>query len=76
MKQVIIYSKNGCGPCQMMKTWFEENGVEYEERNISTSDTYMQELQYLGFQSVPITLVNGEVKANGFEPWKLEDVLK
>lgn len=75
MKEVIIYSKNNCGPCNMLKLALQEQGIIYEERNISTSETHLNALQELGYQSVPITLVNGVVVANGFEPWKVEAAL-
>ena len=76
MNKVIIYSKNNCQPCNLTKLYLAENDIEFEERNISTSETHMKELQELGYQSVPITLVNGTVVANGFEPWKLEAALQ
>ncbi|WP_373751479.1 glutaredoxin family protein [Jeotgalibaca porci] len=69
---LIIYSKNNCGPCNMMKLHMQENDIDFEERNISTSEIYMQELLDLGCQSVPVIVLDGEVIANGFEPWKLE----
>ncbi|WP_373712058.1 glutaredoxin domain-containing protein [Jeotgalibaca porci] len=34
----IIYSKNNCGPCNMLKLALREDGITYEERNISTSE--------------------------------------
>ena len=73
---VIIYSKNNCGPCNMMKLALREEGIEYEERNISTKEVFLHELIELGYQSVPIVLVDGKVVANGFEPWKVKEAIE
>ena len=72
----IIYSKNNCGPCNMLKLALREEGITYEERNISTSEVFLNELMELGYQSVPIVLVDGKVVANGFEPWKVKEAMQ
>ena len=72
----IIYSKNNCGPCNMLKLALREEGIAYEERNISTSEVFLNELMELGYQSVPIVLVDGKVVVNGFEPWKVKEAME
>lgn len=72
----IIYSKNNCGPCNMLKIALREEGISYEERNISTSEAFLNELKGLGYQTVPIVLVGGKVVANGFEPWKVKEAMQ
>ena len=72
----IIYSKNNCGPCNMLKLALREEGIAYEERNISTCETFLNELMELGYQSVPIVLVGDKVVANGFEPWKVKEAMQ
>lgn len=67
-KKIVIYSKNGCQPCRMSKMLLDNRNVEYEERNVDTSEQYLEELKELGLKGVPAVVVNGELEAVGFQP--------
>lgn len=72
MSEVVIYSKNDCGGCDLVKTYLENNEVAFTEKNIDKDPAYMEEVQELGVMSFPITVVDGEVKAVGFDIEVLE----
>lgn len=39
------------------------NNIPYEEKNIQEDDKYRKELEYWGFKSIPVLVVNGEYHA-------------
>ncbi len=73
-KQVIVYTQPGCGPCAAEKEFLNNNGVEFEERDIRANPEYLRELMELGAQATPTTLVDEEV-IMGFDRAKLSDLL-
>lgn len=48
MNKIILYSKENCGPCSLVKTWLNHNGLKYE---VKTLDDALEK----GYRSVPIT---------------------
>lgn len=72
LKKIILYTQPTCPPCHAEKLWFEENGIEFEERDIRKDDRFLQELIELGAQATPATLIksdNGEDEVIlGFDP--------
>lgn len=52
----ILYSKQGCSPCMLVKRLFDSKKVEYEVRDIS-EDRWRDELQEkYQVQMVPVTV--------------------
>jgi len=74
MKNVVIYSSNTCGYCTMAKEYFNENKVEYTEKNVSTDLEARKELMSKGFMGVPVIYVEDEV-IQGFDKSKLDELL-
>lgn len=74
MKNVVIYSSNTCGYCTMAKEYFNENNVEYTEKNVSTDLEARKELMSKGFMGVPVIYVEDEV-IQGFDKVKLDELL-
>ena len=74
MKNVVIYSSNTCGYCTMAKEYFNENNVEYTEKNVSTDLEARKELMSKGFMGVPVIYVEDEV-IQGFDKSKLDELL-
>ena len=59
----------------MEKAWLSQNGVAFEERNITDDPSALEELVELGMFSTPITLIDGEVVV-GFDREKLSKLLE
>ena len=63
MTEVVVYTKENCGPCSMVKRWLDNNDIEY------TTKTAQDALDK-GYRSVPVTEY-GPFTAIGFNPRKL-----
>ena len=50
---MIMYSIPGCGTCARAKREMEEEGIDFEERNINLNDEWYQEAAKIGV-TVPI----------------------
>jgi glutaredoxin-like protein NrdH len=71
----VIYSKNGCPQCKMVKRWLTENGVDFIEKNVSENESYIEEVKERGYNHLPLTVV-GETEIAGFAPSVLQSVFK
>lgn len=75
MKNIVIYTSNTCGYCHLAKDYFNENKIEFTEKNVSTDSEARKELMSQGFMGVPVIFVDDEV-IQGFDKDKLEALLK
>ncbi|PLR80537.1 NrdH-redoxin [Bacillus canaveralius] len=75
MKKIILYSQPECPPCDIVKLFFKEHGVSYQEKNIKSDPVAYQELTGK-FQSysTPTVIINDTVIA-GFDLEKLSELL-
>ena len=74
-RKVIIYSKPGCAHCQFTKKHLEKLAISYEERDINKNESFLEEVRTLGFQSLPVIIVEGEEPFSGFQPDRLEKLV-
>lgn len=58
-----------------MKAWLSLEGVHIVERNVEEDDGAYEELVALGFRSVPVTVIDGQV-VRGFDPDRLREVIR
>ena len=73
---VIIYSAAWCAFCKTEKQSLEHLGVTFEERDIESDPSVMQELlDKSGAQTVPVTDIDGTI-IRGFDRAKLDATLK
>lgn len=73
-KEVIIYSSNTCSVCKAAKNYFNENNIDYEERNIDKNPEYTQFLIDNGYRGVPVIIIDGQ-QLLGFDRQKVEQLL-
>ncbi len=74
-KQVILYTSPTCGYCGMVKSFFEENNVKYEEYDVSVDEKKSSEMvEKSGQMGVPVVTVGEEVVI-GFDKNKLVELL-
>ncbi len=74
MKKVIIYSSNTCKYCHLAKEFFEENNIEYIEKNVSEDVVAKKELIKKGYMGVPVIIIDEE-EIQGFDKERLEELL-
>lgn len=67
MKNVTLYTQPDCPPCQIMKLFFKEHHISYQEKNIKTDKGALTELtQKYGSYSTPTVVIDDKVIL-GFE---------
>ncbi len=74
MKKVVMYTSDTCGYCHMAKDFLKANNIEFQEKNISESVEYRNELMAQGFMGVPVIKVDEEV-IEGFDKKRLQELL-
>lgn len=67
MKNVTLYTQPDCPPCQIMKIFFKEYNIPYQERDIKKDKAALNELtQKYGSYSTPTVVIDGKAII-GFE---------
>lgn len=74
MDKAIIYTSSTCPYCTMAKDYFNEKGVNFEEKNVQTDATAREELMAKGYTGVPVIVI-GEEEIVGFDKARLEKLL-
>lgn len=75
MPKVTIYTTPTCVYCKMTKTFFKENKVEYEEKDVSTDAAARDEMiQKSNQMGVPVIDIDGEFTV-GFDKEKISKLL-
>lgn len=71
--EVIVFSKNFCGQCRMVKNFLNKHEVDFTEINVDeeVNSKYIDILKIEGIRQLPVTLINGKVIL-GFAPNLLE----
>ncbi len=74
-KKITIYSTPTCHFCQMAKTFFEENKLEYTSYDVASDAAKRTEMiNMTGQLGVPVIVIDGEVTI-GFDRDKLASQL-
>jgi adenosylhomocysteine nucleosidase len=73
-KSVIVYSQEGCSACDREKEYLSGKGIAFEERDIRKNRQYLEELIDGGYNSTPVTLIDGKAVV-GFDPKALDGLL-
>lgn len=70
---VIVFSKNFCGQCRMVKNFLAKHEIDFTEINVDKDENskYIDVLKIEGIRQLPVTLINGKVIL-GFAPNLLE----
>ena len=63
--KITAYLKTGCPWCIEMKKFFEDNNIEYIEKNVTENTDFMDEMIELSGQfKAPTVVIGGEVYAD------------
>lgn len=71
---IVVYTSNGCTYCEQVKTFLKEQGIEFEERNASIHNEYLDELKKKKIYATPATFINGKLVL-GFQEKKFKKLL-
>ncbi|WP_197489935.1 glutaredoxin family protein [Rheinheimera sp. SA_1] len=75
-KVLILYSASWCEYCQKVKNYLDQHKITYENRDIESTDTTIQQLfQTLGATGIPQILIGNKV-IRGADLEALETELK
>ena len=67
-KEIIVYSAQFCGDCQLLKAFLDKQDIAYENRDIRENLAHGEVLEAkTGKLGVPYLVVDGEWK-RGYEP--------
>lgn len=67
-RHIAVYTSATCPYCVMLKRFLDEKGLPYEERNISLDRRYIADLQELGINGVPVTVIDEQEVVIGYQP--------
>ena len=76
MPKVTIYSTQTCPYCKMAKLFFNNNNIEYTDKDVGEDQGASEEMiKKSGQMSVPVIVVDNQVVI-GFDEAKLKELLK
>ena len=61
--------------CKKVKEFLSQNKIDFTDRDVTSDDTALAEVERLGYMTTPVTVIDGEVVV-GFDRGKLEKLLK
>jgi glutaredoxin 3 len=73
MSNVVVYTSKTCKYCSSVKELLNNNDIEYDEKDITVSAEYRNELIKKGYMSVPILIADGVI-VEGFKPKRLKEL--
>ena len=74
--EVVVYTTSWCGWCKKTRAWLDQQGVDYENRDVEANAEWAEEMHDLtGSGGVPVIVIDGEV-IKGFNPAQLEKLLR
>ncbi|KAA8998762.1 glutaredoxin family protein [Paenibacillus spiritus] len=74
MDRVIVYTSTNCPHCRRIKSFLDDKGVAYEERNIEQNDDFAQQVWDMGMRAVPVTLI-GDTRIVGMNKTQFNKAL-
>lgn len=73
---IKIYSVNWCGPCNKLKKYLDNKGLNYEVITVADNKEYRDEvLKISGQRSVPVMTIDDKVIV-GFNKMEIDSALK
>lgn len=74
MANVTVYTSSTCPYCTSAKSYLEEKGIDFTEKNVQTDKEARKELMDMGHMGVPVIVIDGE-EVVGFDKDKVEQIL-
>lgn len=74
MENVIVYTSTNCPHCRQVKSFLNDKGIEFEERNIEQNEDYAQQVWDMGLRAVPVTVI-GDKRIVGMNKLQFDKAL-
>ena len=75
MTDVVAYTDPSCPHCHRLKSYLNDHGVPFEDRDVTADAEAVEELQRMGAEGVPVLKVGSDTVV-GFNPERVNEVLK
>lgn len=74
MENVIVYTSTNCPHCRQVKSFLNDKGVQFEERNIEQNEDFAQQVWDMGLRAVPVTVI-GDKRIVGMNKLQFDKAL-
>lgn len=74
MNEIKVFTATDCTNCLRVKDYLKKAGIEFTEHNVTESREAAEELNGMGYISVPVVTCGGKA-VSGFYPPKLDELL-
>lgn len=74
MENVIVYTSTNCPHCRQVKSFLNDKGVQFEERNIEENEDFAQQVWDMGLRAVPVTVI-GDKRIVGMNKLQFDKAL-
>lgn len=74
MENVVVYTSTNCPHCRQVKSFLNDKGVQFEERNIEENEDYAQQVWDMGLRAVPVTVI-GDKRIVGMNKLQFDKAL-
>ncbi|MGG0825011.1 glutaredoxin family protein [Paenibacillus turicensis] len=74
MENVIVYTSSNCPHCRQVKSFLNDKGVQFEERNIEENEDFAQQVWDMGLRAVPVTVI-GDKRIVGMNKLQFDKAL-
>lgn len=71
MRKVTVYSKHDCMQCNFTKKYLEDKQIAFKEYKVEENEEALHRIKAMGFQSLPVVVIEGEEPFFGFRPERL-----
>jgi glutaredoxin len=74
-RKVIVFSQPDCLPCEAVKLFLQDRGVQFEDKNVLEGFAVVREMrQKYNSSSTPTVVIDDEVLI-GFDPERIDHLL-
>jgi glutaredoxin-like YruB-family protein len=74
-RRVIVFTQPDCLPCEAVKLFLRDRGVEFEEKNVFEGFAAVREMRQKYHSRSTPTVVVGDQVLIGFNPERLDQLL-
>ncbi len=75
MAKITVYSQPTCPACNELKEYLKKKGVDFEDRDITTDKTAMDEMIRVHKVRVTPLLIAGDKRIIGYDPVEVDKLL-